>query len=191
VRLVSKLDDREAARVSATFTPARVRLRSGSREVIRFTWFRICILTGWVESSRVVQPAQKRAVCSVIPSPRIRIRRFIASRVRPESSSTRFRWHVAASREDLLEFRIRDASGRVVARDVALLGKSRIFKSPRSVDLRPTGHGLKHEKPTAIGTATKRLWPLGVERPKITLKPLLCWCREGGSNPHDPKIGGF
>ncbi len=28
-------------------------------------------------------------------------------------------------------------------------------------------------------------------RGQFNLSSLFCWCREGGSNPHDPKVGGF
>src|SRR6202012_4021916 len=36
-------------------------------------------------------------------------------------------------------------------------------------------------------TAPNESWPLVFERPTFDLNPLFCWCREGGSNPHDRK----
>ena len=40
---------------------------------------------------------------------------------------------------------------------------------------------------TATKTATNENWPLIFKRPIFDLNLLFCWCREGGSNPHDRK----
>jgi hypothetical protein len=54
------------------------------------------------------------------------------------------------------------------------------FIANHSANKQPFGHFRKNEQPS-----TK--FGLPFSRGQFILNPLFCWCREGGSNPHDRK----
>jgi hypothetical protein len=46
-------------------------------------------------------------------------------------------------------------------------------------------------QPTAIQNGHQTILASPISRDQFNLSFLFCWCREGGSNPHDLAIGGF
>ncbi len=71
---------------------------------------------------------------------------------------------------------------RSVFERYAIVSQTDIADAMHQLEVQQNGHSFGHSR---------------VERTALTVRILplsLChrkWCREGGSNPHDPKVGGF